>query len=77
MSSESCKKPTYLQHFNLPQSDLLDQGIVVGGGEAFDCHHVARLSVETLEDHAVGAFADLGQLLIPVEEEMTAEAQGS
>lgn len=53
-----------LQHPDLPQRDLFDDGIVFGLNELLDGHDVARVSVPALEHNTVGSLSDLPDLLV-------------
>lgn len=53
-----------LQHPDLPQGDLFDDGIVFGLHELLDGDDLARVSVPALEHNTVGALADLPNLLV-------------
>lgn len=53
-----------LQHPDLPQRDLFDDGIVFGLHELFDGDDLARISVPALEHNTVGALANLPNLLV-------------
>lgn len=53
-----------LEHPDLPQRDLLDDGIVFGLNELLDGHDLARVSVPALEHDAVGSLSDLPDLLV-------------
>ena len=54
-----------LEHPDLPQGDLLDQGIVLALNELLDGDEVARVARPALVHHAVAALAYLTQLLVP------------
>ena len=54
-----------LEHPDLPQGDLLDQGIVLALNELLDGDEVARVPRPALVHHPVTALADLAQLLVP------------
>ena len=54
-----------LEHPDLPERDLLDQGVVLALHELLDGHEVARVSRPALVHHAIAALAYLAQLLIP------------
>ena len=56
-----------LEHPDLPQGDLLDQGIVLALNELLDGDEVARVPRPTLVHHAVAALAYLTQLLVPIQ----------
>lgn len=53
-----------LQHPDLPQRDLFDDGVVFGLHELLDGDDLARVSVPALEHDTVGALADLPDLLV-------------
>lgn len=53
-----------LEHPDLPQRNLFDDGIVFGLNELLDGHDLARVSVPALEHNTVGALADLPDLLV-------------
>lgn len=55
---------TNLEHPDLPQGDLFDDGIVFGLHEFLDGDDLARVSVPALEHNTVGSLADLPDLLI-------------
>ena len=54
-----------LEHPDLPEGDLLDQGIVLALHELLDGHEMPGVSRPALVHHAVAALAYLTQLLIP------------
>lgn len=60
------KKPhnLYLQHPDLPQCNLPNDGIVLRLHKLLDGDDLPRVSVPALEDHAVGALPDLPNLLV-------------
>lgn len=60
----------YLEHADLAQRDLLDGRVVVRLHELLDGHHVARVPGAALEHHAVGAFANLADLLVLVQQHL-------
>lgn len=55
-----------LEHPDLPQRDLFDDGIVFGLNKLLDGDDLARVSVPALEHNTVGSLADLPDLLVLV-----------
>ena len=53
-----------LEHPDLSERDLLDQGIVLALDKLLDGHKVSRVSRPTLVHHAIAALANLAQLLV-------------
>lgn len=54
----------YLQHPDLPQCDLFDDGIVLRLHKLLDGDDLPRVFVPALEDDTVGALSDLPNLLV-------------
>ena len=54
-----------LEHPDLPERDLLDQGIVLALHELLDGHEVPGVPGPALVHHPIAALAYLTQLLIP------------
>lgn len=55
---------TDLEHPDLPQRDLLDDGVVLRLHKLLDGDDLPRVFVPALEDDAVGALSDLSDLLV-------------
>lgn len=58
------KNPFYLQHSDFPKCYLLDYRIVLGFHKLLDGHYLTCFLVAAFKHHAIGALADLSQLLI-------------
>lgn len=54
----------HLEHPDLPQCDLFDDGIVLRLHKLLDGDDLPRVFVSALEDDAVGALSDLSDLLV-------------
>lgn len=54
----------HLEHPDLPQCDLFDDGIVLGLHKLLDGDDLPRVFVSALEDDAVRALSDLSNLFV-------------
>ena len=63
-ATEGIKMITDLEHPDLPQCDLLDDGVVLRLHKLLDGDDLPRVFVSALEDDAVGALSDLSDLLV-------------